>query len=277
MSVARKPEEAKTAPRPFVKWAGGKSQILPDLLSRMASRYGRYFEPFLGGGALFFASAPEEAFLSDANPLLVNAYSVVRDRVEELEESLARHRPGKDYYYATREVDLATLSDVDRASWFIYLNKTCYNGLWRVNSRGAFNVPFGRYKNPKVLDAANLRRASQALSRATVTCADFEEAVAGAGSGDFVYFDPPYHPLSHTAGFTGYVEGGFDFEQQERLAGAFERLSNAGAMVMLSNSDTEDIRRLYSGYRLETVQAKRIINSRPDRRGAVSELIIRSY
>lgn len=277
MINARRERTAEAAPRPFVKWAGGKSQVLPELLSRTPRHYERYFEPFLGGGALFFASSPAEAHLSDANPLLVNAYAVVRDHVEELARSLAGHLPTREYYYSMREADPSGLSDVERASWFIYLNKTCYNGLWRVNSKGRFNVPFGRYKNPRVLDEDNLRRVSRALRNAELTCADFEEALAGAGKGDFVYFDPPYHPVSRTSSFTGYLTGGFDLLQQERLAGIFAKLSDAGATAMLSNSDTTEIRRLYSGYRIEAVQAKRAINSRPDLRGAVSELVIRNY
>ena len=275
-TIHGKPVDRSLA-RPFVKWAGGKGQVLADLLSRMPARYDRYFEPFLGGGAPFFASCHEEAFLSDRNPFLINAYSVVRDRFDDLAESLARHRPDRDYYYAMREADPATFSDVERASWFIYLNKTCYNGLWRVNSRGKYNVPYGRYKNPRILDAENLRRASHALRGATIACQDFEDALQGAREGDFVYADPPYYPLSETAGFTGYVEGGFGLGEQVRLAEAVRRLTNAGVMVMLSNSDTAPVWGLYSGFKIETVQVKRSINSRGDRRGPVSELIVRNY
>lgn len=260
-----------------MKWAGGKGQTLPELLSRMPSQFGRYFEPFLGGGALFFASSPGEAFLSDRNPLLINAYAVVRDHVGELVQSLSRHSPDKEHYYVMRRADPGSLSGVERASWFIYLNRTCYNGLWRVNSRGRFNVPFGRYKSPRIVDEENLIRGSRALRATTIAYADFEEALERAEEGDFVYLDPPYHPVSETAGFTTYVEGGFDLSEQARLAGVFRKLSDAGVLAMLSNSDTEEVRRLYSGFRIETVQAKRPINCRGDRRGAISELIVRNY
>jgi DNA adenine methylase len=263
--------------RPFVKWAGGKGQVLGELKARVPSRYGRYYEPFVGGGALFFATSPTEATLSDKNPFLINAYAVVRGNPGELIVSLRNHRADRAYYYSMRDLDPAALSDVERASWFIYLNRTCYNGLWRVNSKGRFNVPFGRYANPRILDEDNLRKVSEALRRATILCADFTSALGGAKRGDFVYLDPPYHPLGGTSDFTGYVEGGFGPSDQDRLSKVFRDLTGAGVLVMLSNSDTELVRRLYSGFRVETIRAKRPINCRSDRRGAVSEVIVRNY
>ncbi len=275
-SIPRGAGDGVTA-RPFVKWAGGKGQVLEELKSRVPLRYGRYYEPFVGGGALFFASSPEQAVLSDKNPFLVNAYLIVRDDPEGLALSLKKHRADRDYYYAMREVDPATLSDVERASWFLYLNRTCYNGLWRVNRNGKFNVPFGRYQNPRILDKDNLGKASFALRRAAILCADFTLALEGVEKGDFVYLDPPYHPLGGTSDFTGYVKDGFGPSDQERLAKAFHKLTATGVMAMLSNSDTELVRRLYSGFIVETIQAKRPVNCRADRRGAVNEVIVRNY
>jgi DNA adenine methylase len=269
--------ECRQEARPFIKWAGGKKQILPHLLARAPRAFGTYFEPFLGGGALFFSLSPGKAVLSDLNPYLVNAYSVVRDRVDELAESLKVHRADKEYYYMMRGLSPETMSDVQRASWFIYLNKTCYNGLWRVNRSGRFNVPFGRYRNPKILDRENLYAVSRALYGALVMCSDFEEAVQMAVPGDFVYFDPPYSPKSGTAGFVSYTGEGFGEEEQERLAGVFRRLSRRGVLVMLSNSDVPLVRRLYEGFRIDTVQASRAISCRGDRRGPVGEVVITGY
>ncbi len=265
------------AAKPFVKWAGGKGQILPELLPRMPARYGAYHEPFLGGGALFFATAPERSVLCDRNPLLVNAYTVVRDNPAALADSLAKHRTDRDYYYATRDLDPSLLDPVERASWFVFLNRTCYNGLFRVNRKGRFNVPYGRYRNPKILDRENLLAASNALKGADLLCGDFEEALAGAQKGDFVYLDPPYHPLGGSSDFTGYVEGGFGEAEQSRLADTFRDLTGRGVLAMLSNSDTAFVRSLYRGFRVETIQAKRPINCRGDRRGAVNEVIVRNY
>lgn len=269
--------EFRQEARPFIKWAGGKKQILPHLLARAPRTFGTYFEPFLGGGALFFSLSPGKAVLSDLNPYLVNAYSIVRDRVDELAESLQAHRADKEYYYMMRDLSPEAMSQVERASWFIYLNKTCYNGLWRVNKSGRFNVPFGRYKKPKILDRENLHAASRALQGARVMCSDFEEAVQGALPGDFVYFDPPYSPLGGTARFTSYTGEGFGEEEQERLAGVFRRLSRRGVLVMLSNSDVPLVRRLYRGFRIDTVQASRAINCRGDRRGPVDEVVVTGY
>jgi DNA adenine methylase len=267
----------KSAARPFIKWAGGKKGLLPELKRRVPPQYGRYFEPFLGGAALFFALSPSGAALSDANPYLVNAYRVVRDHVEELLVSLEAHRTDKEYYYRMRDVDPEGLSPIDRASWFIYLNKTCYNGLWRVNKAGRFNVPFGRYKNPRIADRKNLEAASAALRSASIDVSDFEDALSSARRGDFVYLDPPYHPVSRTANFTSYTGAGFGEPEQERLAAVFKDLSRRGVYVMLSNSDVPLVRSLYRGYNLDVVQAGRAISCKGEKRGPVNELIITSY
>lgn len=260
--------------KPFVKWAGGKGQLLEELLRRVPGSFNRYYEPFVGGGALFFALRPREAILADKNEELMNAYLVVRDHVDELVASLKRHRHDRDYYYRLRSHDPRELDRVERASRFIYLNKTCYNGLWRVNRRGRFNVPFGRYKAPRICDEENLRAASLALRGAQVSCGDFAEALAGVTAGDFVYLDPPYHPVSSTAHFTAYVGDGFGEEEQRRLADVFRELDRRGCKVLLSNSDTELIRSLYEGYEIETVSANRCISCRGDGRRGATELII---
>jgi DNA adenine methylase len=237
---------------------------------------GRYFEPFLGGGALFFDLLPKKSFLSDVNAEIVGCYAAVRDRVDELIRSLKKHRYEVDHYYAVRDCDPAELSPVERAARTIFLNKTGFNGLYRVNSSGKFNVPFGRYAKPLICDEANLRACSAALARVDLVTCDFEESASRAKKGDFVYFDPPYVPLSRTATFTAYARGGFGPEEQERLAGLFDRLARRGVKVLLSNSDVPEIRELYGAYRIETVKASRAINSKGSHRGPVSEVLVTS-
>jgi len=271
--VLRPPDAA-----PFVKWVGGKGRLVDELARRGPPTYRRYFEPFVGGGALFFHLAPASAVLSDVNPDLIATYSALQTDVESVIEELARHREAhsEEYYYAMRDgwnADAAP-TPAARAAAFIYLNKTCYNGLWRVNSRGRFNVPAGRYVNPAILDAERLRNASRALRTATVQVAPFERVIDEAWRGDFVYFDPPYDPVSETALFTSYAAGGFGAADQERLAEVFAKLAERGCAVLLSNSDTPLTRRLYRRWRVDRVLAARAVNSRADRRGAVSEIVV---
>lgn len=264
-------------PRPPVKWVGGKRQLLEQLGPLFPSRFNVYHEPFVGGGAVFFHLLPPEAVLIDNNPELINFYLVLQNKLDELLYDARKHRNEAGYYYRLRDIDPETLSPVERASRFLYLNRTGYNGLWRVNSKGRYNVPFGRYKNPKIVDEENLRLVSAALSKAVVILGDFSEVLFHAQTGDFVYFDPPYHPVSDTAGFTNYTPAGFGPGDQERLAGVFRELDRRGCFVMLSNSDIDFIRRLYRGYDIRVVRAKRAINCRADGRGPVEELIIRNY
>ena len=267
-------------PKPFVKWAGGKRQLLEVLLKNVPARFNTYIEPFVGGGALLFALLPDRAIIGDANCELMNAYSVIKDNVEELITSLERHRNDEDYYYEIRNLDPSTLSPVERASRFIYLNKTCYNGLYRENSRGVFNVPFGRYKNPKILDRDNLRAVSEFLnsSNVLILCQDYRETCKLANEGDFVYLDPPYHPISKTASFTKYSRHDFSAEDQKRLAEVFRELDRKGCYVMLSNSNTEFIKSLYRGYYIQELEASRAINCKGDgRRRKKIELLIKNY
>jgi DNA adenine methylase len=263
---------------PIVKWVGGKSKLLPELARRMPTSFRRYHEPFLGGGALYFHVAPRAALLADGNAELIGCYQAVREDVDGVVAALAAHRAehSESYYYAVRDGwnRAARATPAQRAADFIYLNKTCYNGLWRVNSRGGFNVPAGRYVNPGILDAERLRAASALLAGAQLRAGPFEAVVEDAWRGDFVYFDPPYHPLSATADFTSYTAGGFDAGDQERLASVFARLDERGCAVMLSNSDTPFTRRLYARWRVERVLCARAVNSRADRRGAVAEILV---
>lgn len=272
------PHVQEKKPKPPVKWAGGKAQLIPQFEPLFPQKkYGLYIEPFVGGGAVFFHLLPERAVLIDSNEELINFYSVVRDNLEELVADLKKHKNTRDYYYSVRDLDPHGLSPVKRASRFLYLNKAGYNGLWRVNSRGRHNVPFGRYENPKIVDELNLRLVAEALRRTRIICDDFSRVLDFARSETFVYLDPPYYPLSDTANFTGYTSGTFGEGDQRRLADVFKELDRRGCLVMLSNSDTPFVRDLYSGYDIRVVYARRAINSKPDRRGPVTELVIRNY
>lgn len=262
---------------PFLKWAGGKKRILPHLLTRLPETFAGYFEPFIGGGALFFRMLPGAALVSDINAELVNVYRTVRDEVDSLMEDLGRHRYEKNYYYAMRARDPEEMSPLSRASRFIYLNRTCFNGLYRVNRRGQFNVPFGRYTNPTICPTDKLLSASHALQGVDVRCQDYSKTVAPARSGDFVYFDPPYQPISRTANFTSYTKGAFDEAEQTRLADRFRDLDRRGVRCMLSNSDTPFVHDLYKGFRIELIDAPRAISRNPEGRASVREVIVRNY
>ncbi len=274
-----------TSPRPFLKWAGGKTQLL-DQYARLyppAHRVGRYLEPFVGSGAVFFhvreTLRPDRAFLADGSHELVGTYLAVRDQVEEVIDLLARHKAahGHRHYYKVRAMDPASMSEAARAARLIYLNRTCFNGLYRVNSKGQFNVPMGRYEDPPILDAANLRAVGAALHGTSIRAAPYTEILRHARRGDFVYFDPPYHPVSVTAAFTSYTRGSFKRQDQEVLAEVYARLARRGCLVMLSNSDCDFVRRLYRAFDIRIVAARRAINSRADRRGSVSEIVALNY
>ena len=279
MSTAPRPFIANAAP--FLKWAGGKSRLIsqyaPYLPQRETIR--RYYEPFIGSAALFFHLQPPDARLSDANWKLVETYRVVRDEPDKLIEALHPHRNERAYYYRIRSQKPKDLTPVQRAARLIYMNKTCYNGLYRENQKGEFNVPFGRYKRPKICDEERLYAASRALQGVELCDVDFAEAIADAGKGDFVYFDPPYVPLSATSSFTSYSRYGFDEEDHRRLAQALRELTERGCRVMLSNSSAPLVYELYRGhdFKIEEVKARRNINSKAHKRGAVTELVIMNY
>ncbi len=267
-------------PKPFVKWAGGKRQLLDVLLKNIPKKFNTYIEPFVGGGALLFELQPSRAIISDINEELINAYKVIKENVEALIESLKKHRNTKEYYYAIRAVDPKSLTPVERASRFIYLNKTCFNGLYRENSKGQFNVPFGRYKNPKICDEENLRAVSEFLNNSDITIlhCDYRKTCELAHRGDFVYLDPPYHPLSKTASFTKYNKYDFTEKDQIELAEVFKELDRKGCYVMLSNSNTAFIKNLYEGYEIKEISANRFINSNANgRKKRKIELLIKNF
>jgi len=271
----------KINPRPIVKWAGGKGKLLSELWMNRPPKFDAYFEPFMGGGAFFFdlfrRDLLNKCTISDANEELMNLYLTVRDKVEEVISELnsGKYVNKKEDYYRIRAEEPTDF--VLRAARFIYLNRTCYNGLYRVNAAGKFNVPFGSYENPKITDAENLRDASDAFKTAEIIAGDFEVTVASAKAGDFIYFDPPYAPLSNTANFTTYTRAGFDFEEQNRLARVFAELDERGCHVLESNSATAEIRDLYSEHHVVEVFAARAISSDPSTRGKIPELLIRNY
>ena len=274
--------------RPFVKWAGGKSQLIPQIIRLMPANFTRYFEPFLGGGAVFFHIAfyNRNAFISDINPELINAYKIIRDQVEELIPALNYHqneynKSPKKYYYNLRD-STEVITKIDKAARFIALNKTCYNGLYRVNKNGLFNVPIGRYKNPIICDSDNLRNMSVVLKQSVsyLGVSDYKKIlVEKADKDDFVYLDPPFYPISNTANFTSYTNNGFTLEDQKELAIIFKELTRRGCRLLLSNSNTEEIRRLYSDYShlTEVTTANRFINAVASRRIGHTELLIRNY
>ncbi len=264
--------------RPVLKWAGGKGQLLPALLARLPETFAAYHEPFVGGGALFFALAAQRrvgpVFLSDANPSLIDVYLGLQTDVDAVIVALRRHVYDRDRYYAVRALNPADLSLPERAARVIYLNKTCYNGLYRENRAGQFNVPFGRYANPTICDEPNLRAAAAVLRGVDIACRPFTTVLDAARPGDFVYFDPPYDPVSRTANFTGYDRRGFGPDDQRRLRDVFAELGRRGVRAMLSNSDTPFIRELYAGFPLEQVFVGRVVNSKVEGRGKVAEVIV---
>lgn len=271
--------------KPITKWVGGKRQLLDDLNVLKPEKFNRYFEPFIGGGAFLFSLAPENAVINDFNSDLVNLYRVVKDYPKELLSKLEEHAKNndKEYYLDLRELDrseaINELSDVDKAARILYMLKVDFNGLYRVNSKNQFNVPYGRYKNPKIADHDNIMSVSNFFneSKIEILNGDFADAVKSAETGDFVYFDPPYIPVTPTAAFTSYTSAGFNIADQERLRDLFFELDKKGVNVMLSNSDVGLVHELYKGANIHLVQAKRSINSKGDKRGKVGEVIITNY
>ncbi len=274
-------------PKPFVKWVGGKRQLLrqfrelglypPEDFNPITNTY---YEPFVGGGAVFFDLLPKNAELSDLNNELVTTYNVIKNNVDELIESLQKHIYDKEYYLEVRAKKVEDLSDVEVASRFIFLNRTGFNGLYRVNKSGQFNVPFGRYNNPVICDEDNLRRVSDALQDVTITHQDYKNVLKTAKSGDFIYLDPPYYPINATSSFTSYTAEGFLEKEQTELRDTFVKLHKKGCFVMLSNSDTPFINELYSGLdgiTINKITAGRAINSKGSGRGKITEVLVTNY
>jgi DNA adenine methylase len=264
---------------PFLKWAGGKTQLAGRLFKMLPRQIDTYYEPFVGGGAIFFALAQEGRFrhavLNDTNQELMDAFRSVRDFPDELVEQLTRLPFSKETFQALREIMPMDLSPVRRTARMIYLNRTCFNGLFRVNKAGKFNAPWGKYKNPKIINADNLRACGELLNRvASLYCQDFSTVLDAAQPGDAVYLDPPYLPLSETSNFRSYTVDGFTIDDHHRLAICFKELAARDVAVIASNSDTELTRKLYEGFEQHEVKARRNINSKGNKRGPISELII---
>jgi DNA adenine methylase len=285
-AAARPPRATQDRAReaaPFVKWVGGKGRLLTQLepLLPKGVEKRRHVEPFVGGGALFFARQPRRALLSDVNERLVTTYLAIRDELPSVIrnlEALRRAHSDASYYLVRERYNTASrISAAERAAMFIYLNKTCFNGLHRVNRRGHFNVPVGRYENPRIVDPEGLAAASRALRHADIRHAGFEELLLAAKPGDFVYFDPPYAPVSATASFTSYAEGAFGDAEQVRLRDVFRELDRRGCKLMLSNSDVPRIRELYRDFQVDVVAAPRAINCDAKKRGPVTEVVVRNY
>jgi len=274
-------------PKPFVKWAGGKRQLMSELEKNFPTKFGTYLEPFLGGGAVMFDLLTKERNLkcnvSDLNSDLVLSYVTIRDRLEKLIESLENHsknyhKDSTGYYYEVRNQE--PKNQIEKVSRLLFLNKTCFNGLYRVNSKGKFNVPLGRYTNPNIVNKENLQAVSKTLQsgKIKISCRDFSSIIKDAKKGDFVYFDPPYQPVSDTANFTSYTHRDFTEDDLERLADLANRLNSKGCNVMLSNSNSKTVKKLFSsGWRIREIKANRAINSNSQKRTGHKEIIIKNY
>ena len=268
--------------KPVLKWVGGKTKLLPEIQKRVPE-FKTYYEPFIGGAAVLLSLQPKKAVVSDANGELINMYQVIKDSPDELIADLQKHKNDEDYFYQIRGLDRTddynNLSPVEKASRIIFLNKTCYNGLFRVNSKGELNAPFGRYKNPFICDADNIHALSDYFNTAKIKFLnkDFEKTVKTAKEGDFVYFDPPYDPISDTAAFTGYAKNGFDRVDQARLKECCDALNEKGVKFLLSNSATDFIKDFYSEYIVDIIQAPRAISCKGDGRKAVDEVLVRNF
>lgn len=282
--------KTKKSPYPFVKWAGGKRQLISQMKKFFPNNFNNYIEPFVGGGAVFFHlfknnRIKNKVILIDINKDLINCYKVIKNDVESLIEELMIHekdKMNKKYYYKIRSLDrdpieYNKLSNVEKAARIIYMNRVCFNGLYRVNSKGQFNVPFGRYKNPTVCDQENLRVVSKALKNVVLVHGSYEECLNYIEKNDFIYLDPPYHPKSGSSSFTSYTKEDFQKQSQIELHKLFQKLSKKKCFLMLSNSYTDFIKDLYKDYILKTLKAKRAINSDAEKRGKIKEILILNY
>jgi DNA adenine methylase len=262
--------------KPFIKWAGGKRSLIEQMEPHLPRSFARYHEPFVGGGALFFHLGRKRCFLSDNNLRLIRTYLGLRDATDEVIALLRSYPHSRDFFLELRAKDVDAMPDAEVAAWFIYLNKTGFNGLYRVNSKNGFNVPFGDYKRPRTCDEPTLRACARQLQGVEVVHQDFEQAARRARKGDLVYFDPPYVPLSRSSSFTSYTQHGFGPDEQRRLRDLALDLKQRGVHVLLSNSSADAVRELYAdGFELVEIQARRSINSQAGGRGAVTELLIK--
>lgn len=270
---------------PILKWVGGKRQLL-DSIEPLIPKCSTYYEPFIGGGAVLFSMQPSKAVINDSNPELINVYLTIKDEPAALIEKLKEHKTNssEEYFYSIRALDrdkhaFESLSNVERAARIIYLNKTCYNGLFRVNSLGEFNSPWGKYKNPNIINETTINAMHTYFNKANISirCGDYRDALKGIRKGAFVYFDPPYMPISSSASFTGYTAGGFGEQEQIALKEQCDELNARGIKFLLSNSSCPFIENLYKDYIIEHVNAKRTINANPEKRGEIKEVLVRNY
>ena len=267
---------------PILKWVGGKRQLLSEIIPLIDESCDNYVEPFIGGGAVLFRLQPKKAIINDYNTELINVYRTVRDDLDGLVALLKEHEKynSSDYYYEVRALDRTPdfdkMSNLERAARIIYLNKTCYNGLYRVNSLGQFNSPYGKYKNPNIVNEVVLRAISKYLNRneISIRSGDYKDVLNDIEKNSFVYLDPPYMPISSSSSFTGYTEGGFGYDKQVELKEECDKLNSKGVHFLQSNSDCEEIRELYKAYRIKVVKAKRAINSDAKKRGQINEVLI---
>ena len=267
---------------PILKWVGGKRQLLSEIIPLIDESCDNYVEPFIGGGAVLFRLQPKKAIINDYNTELINVYRTVRDDLDGLVALLKEHEKynSSDYYYEVRALDRTPdfdkMSNLEKAARIIYLNKTCYNGLYRVNSLGQFNSPYGKYKNPNIVNEVVLRAISKYLNRneISIRSGDYKDVLNDIEKNSFVYLDPPYMPISSSSSFTGYTEGGFGYDKQVELKEECDKLNSKGVQFLQSNSDCEEIRELYKAYRIKVVKAKRAINSDAKKRGQINEVLI---
>lgn len=273
-----------TLPKPFLQWVGGKREMIEQYRKHFPKKYNQYFEPFLGGGAMFFELLPAKAFLNDNNRELFETYKGVRDFPELVINILnsLKERHSLELYNKVRGLDreynlFADFKSYEIAARMIYLNQTCFNGIYRVNKQGQFNVPIGSSLNRLICDKETILKASKVLKKASVECLDFEKALVGASKGDFIFLDPPYYPISKNSDFTRYTKEKFYQEDQERLKKSIDQLTKKGAYVMLCNSDCSFIRNLYKDFNVYTVHSSRSLNCKKDKRGKVSEVLITNY
>lgn len=270
---------------PFLKWVGGKRQLMPSIVDHLPKNFKdyKYIEPFIGGGAVFFNMQPKNAVINDFNEELINVYQVIKDNLDELIIDLKKHKNESEYFYSIRSLDrngeFKKLSAVQRASRVIFLNKTCFNGLYRVNNAGEFNSPFGRYKNPNIVNEPTLKAVNKFLNNNNIeiNSGDYSEILIQTDKKCFVYLDPPYHPISESSNFTGYVQGGWNMYDQIDLKTACDELNKKGVKFLLSNSSADFIKDLYKDYKITIVKANRAINSNGAERGEVDEVLIRNY
>jgi len=275
-------DDNKYLVNPPFKWVGGKRRLLPKIVPLLPEKYNGYYEPFLGGGALFFHLQPKEAYISDVNAELINAYQTIKNRLSLLIVELNKYENNEDYFLSVRELDrdpkvFSKLSSVQRAARFIYLNKTCFNGLYRVNSKGQFNVPFGHYSSPNFLDIENLNACSLALKNTTISCESFTSVLSYAEYGDFVYFDPPYIPDGISSTFTQYTKDGFGMIEQQELLDVCHLLDARGVKWMLSNSSAPIVYTMYEKFNIDTVEVNRSVGASAESRRKVNEVIVRNY